>query len=263
MLLPFVAGMAVAYFLDPVCDRLQRLGCTRVWATTIVSICFILVLVLAILLILPTLQSQIVSFAQRLPGYLDRLSEHCLARAAEAGGAAGHRKPGRSAQPGQRHGGRHRGLGRRRAGRAGDQRGGAGQSPVAAFHHPGRRLLSAARLGPPEARDRFAAARAPCRHDPPAAGRGRPHAGRLRPRPGHGLPGSGRLLRHRPHFDRRRFRPRRGDRHRRSSPSSPISAASPASSSRSALRWRSSTTGCPSAGWSSSLPAASSWRAMS
>ena len=58
MLLPFVAGMAVAYFLDPVCDRLQRLGCTRVWATTIVlSICFILVLVLAILLILPTLQS--------------------------------------------------------------------------------------------------------------------------------------------------------------------------------------------------------------
>ena len=73
MLLPFVAGMAVAYFLDPVCDRLQRLGCTRVWATTIVSICFILVLVLAILLILPTLQSQIMSFAQRLPGYLDRL----------------------------------------------------------------------------------------------------------------------------------------------------------------------------------------------
>jgi len=28
MLLPFVAGMAVAYFLDPVCDRLQRLGCS-------------------------------------------------------------------------------------------------------------------------------------------------------------------------------------------------------------------------------------------
>jgi predicted PurR-regulated permease PerM len=73
MLLPFVAGMAVAYFLDPVCDRLQRLGCSRVWATTIVSICFILALVLAILLILPTLQSQIMSFAQRLPGYLDRL----------------------------------------------------------------------------------------------------------------------------------------------------------------------------------------------
>ena len=106
MLLPFVAGMAVAYFLDPVCDRLQRLGCTRVWATTIVSICFVLVLVLAILLILPTLQSQIVSFAQRLPGYLDRLLEHGLARAAEAGRAAGHRKPGRSAQPGQRPGGR-------------------------------------------------------------------------------------------------------------------------------------------------------------
>jgi len=78
MLLPFVAGMAVAYFLDPVCDRLQRLGCSRVWATTIVSICFVLVLALAILLILPTLQNQVLSFVQRVPGYLDRLVNRVL-----------------------------------------------------------------------------------------------------------------------------------------------------------------------------------------
>jgi len=78
MLLPFVAGMAVAYFLDPVCDRLQRLGCSRVWATTIVSICFVLVLALAILLILPTLQNQVISFVQRVPGYLDRLVNRVL-----------------------------------------------------------------------------------------------------------------------------------------------------------------------------------------
>src|SRR5262249_60258743 len=73
MLLPFVAGMAVAYFLDPVCDRLQRLGCSRVWATTIVSVCFVLVLALAILLILPTLQNQVLSFVQRVPRHLDPL----------------------------------------------------------------------------------------------------------------------------------------------------------------------------------------------
>jgi predicted PurR-regulated permease PerM len=85
MLLPFVAGMAVAYFLDPVCDRLQRLGCSRVWATTIVSICFILVLVLAILLILPTLQNQVLSFVTRLPGYLDRLFSHLLPQLQEIG----------------------------------------------------------------------------------------------------------------------------------------------------------------------------------
>ena len=149
MLLPFVAGMAVAYFLDPVCDWLQRLGCSRVWATTIVSICFILVLVLAILLILPTAAKPDRELRPAPAGLSRPAAEHGLARAAEAGRAAGHRKPGRSAQPGQRHGGRHRGLGRRRAGRAGDQRGGAGQSAVAALHHAGGRLLSAARLGSP------------------------------------------------------------------------------------------------------------------
>ena len=29
ILLPFVAGMVLAYFLDPVADRLQRLGLSR------------------------------------------------------------------------------------------------------------------------------------------------------------------------------------------------------------------------------------------
>jgi predicted PurR-regulated permease PerM len=78
VLLPFVAGMGVAYFLDPVCDRLERLGCSRVWATTIVSACFIVVLALAILLILPTLQTQIVSFVEHLPEYFDRLLNRFL-----------------------------------------------------------------------------------------------------------------------------------------------------------------------------------------
>ena len=34
ILLPFVVGMAVAYFLDPVVTRLQRLGLSRTLATT-------------------------------------------------------------------------------------------------------------------------------------------------------------------------------------------------------------------------------------
>ncbi len=37
ILLPFVAGMAAAYLLDPVCDRLQRLGMSRTLATTVVT----------------------------------------------------------------------------------------------------------------------------------------------------------------------------------------------------------------------------------
>src|SRR6266446_2813867 len=47
ILLPFVVGMAVAYFLDPVVVRLQRVGLSRTWATTAVTI-------LAILIAVPT-----------------------------------------------------------------------------------------------------------------------------------------------------------------------------------------------------------------
>src|SRR5919205_2604019 len=36
ILLPFVAGMALAYLLDPVADRLQRLGLSRVVATMLI-----------------------------------------------------------------------------------------------------------------------------------------------------------------------------------------------------------------------------------
>ncbi|TGV97352.1 AI-2E family transporter, partial [Mesorhizobium sp. M2D.F.Ca.ET.145.01.1.1] len=47
VLLPFVAGMVLAYFLDPVADRLQRLGLSRFMATVVILITFLIVLVLA------------------------------------------------------------------------------------------------------------------------------------------------------------------------------------------------------------------------
>ncbi|NQU57726.1 MAG: AI-2E family transporter, partial [Rhodospirillales bacterium] len=36
VLVPFVAGMAVAYFLDPVADRLEEKGCSRTLAVVII-----------------------------------------------------------------------------------------------------------------------------------------------------------------------------------------------------------------------------------
>src|SRR5690349_21147078 len=51
MLLPFVAGMAIAYFLDPVADRLEQFGAPRWLAATCVLLFFVLILVLAILLL--------------------------------------------------------------------------------------------------------------------------------------------------------------------------------------------------------------------
>ena len=55
VLLPFVAGMAVAYLLDPVCDRLESLGMGRMWATLTILLAFIFILVLFFILLLPVL----------------------------------------------------------------------------------------------------------------------------------------------------------------------------------------------------------------
>jgi predicted PurR-regulated permease PerM len=73
ILLPFVAGMVLAYFLDPVADRLERLGLSRVMATVVILFAFIIVLVLAFVILIPVLASQMADFAGKLPDYLTRL----------------------------------------------------------------------------------------------------------------------------------------------------------------------------------------------
>ena len=67
MLLPFVAGMALAYFLDPVADRLERLGLGRLPATLLIVGVFLLILVLLIILVGPLLTSQLAAFIERVP----------------------------------------------------------------------------------------------------------------------------------------------------------------------------------------------------
>jgi predicted PurR-regulated permease PerM len=75
VLLPFVAGAAVAYMLDPICDRLQRWGCTRALATTLVTLVFALVVVLALILLVPALYHQAVTFVERLPAIIDAVRD--------------------------------------------------------------------------------------------------------------------------------------------------------------------------------------------
>lgn len=69
ILLPFVIGMAVAYLLDPVADKLQRWGMSRTLATTILTVAFLLVIFLGIAFLLPVLQQQIVNLLGNLPSY--------------------------------------------------------------------------------------------------------------------------------------------------------------------------------------------------
>lgn len=75
VLLPFVAGMVVAYFLDPLADRLERRGLSRVVATTVITVGFVLLLVLVLVLLVPVLQAQVASFAARVPGYVHAIVE--------------------------------------------------------------------------------------------------------------------------------------------------------------------------------------------
>ena len=104
ILLPFVAGMAVAYMFDPVCDRLERAGLSRTLATTLVTLVFVAVLVLAVLLVLPVVVGQVTSLIGQLPSYLEslrgqlasvisaleaRLSPEVVNRIREALGASG------------------------------------------------------------------------------------------------------------------------------------------------------------------------------
>lgn len=67
ILLPFVAGLALAYFLDPLADRLEARGLSRLTATTIISILFTLMTVAVAILILPLLYQQTVAFIEVLP----------------------------------------------------------------------------------------------------------------------------------------------------------------------------------------------------
>ncbi len=73
ILLPFVAGMAIAYLLDPLVKRLQRLGIGRTVATLLIVVLFVLVFVLLVLLIVPLLAEQLWALIGKLPEYVTRL----------------------------------------------------------------------------------------------------------------------------------------------------------------------------------------------
>ncbi len=73
ILLPFIAGMALAYFLDPVADRLERIGLSRLMATVVILVSFVVVFVLSLMIIIPVLASQLNDFIQRVPEYVTQL----------------------------------------------------------------------------------------------------------------------------------------------------------------------------------------------
>ncbi len=75
VLLPFVAGMAVAYLLDPVVDRTERLRLGRTLSTLVVLLLFFVLTIGAVLLIVPLVQGQVLRLAAQLPAYIDTVRQ--------------------------------------------------------------------------------------------------------------------------------------------------------------------------------------------
>ncbi len=75
VILPFLLGAAVAYLLDPVADRLQRLGLSRALSVAIIAIVAIVIFVALVILVIPTLVSQAVSLSERIANLIDQAPE--------------------------------------------------------------------------------------------------------------------------------------------------------------------------------------------
>ncbi len=74
-LLPFVAGMGVAYLLDPVADRMEKLKCPRAVAALIIVASFLAAAIAVAVVLVPILSAQLAELIGRLPGYLQHLRE--------------------------------------------------------------------------------------------------------------------------------------------------------------------------------------------
>ncbi len=74
ILLPFIAGLVLAYFLDPVADQLERLGLSRLAAALTIVIASILILVMSLVILAPMLTDQVGRFASDLPNLLRTLA---------------------------------------------------------------------------------------------------------------------------------------------------------------------------------------------
>jgi predicted PurR-regulated permease PerM len=73
ILLPFVAGIAIAYVLQPLAGKLERRGVPRALAAGLLVVVFFLVALLLVLMFVPLLQGEAVRFAEKLPGYVDAM----------------------------------------------------------------------------------------------------------------------------------------------------------------------------------------------
>ena len=79
-MMPFILGAAVAYLLDPLADRLERLGLSRTLAVVVITLAAILILVVVILMLVPLLIQQTTALINTAPQMADQLQQFLMRR---------------------------------------------------------------------------------------------------------------------------------------------------------------------------------------
>lgn len=73
ILLPFVAGMVIAYFLNPLAAALERMGMSRVIASVLILLVAIVAFIAVLIFVVPLLAAQAQQLAIALPDEMERL----------------------------------------------------------------------------------------------------------------------------------------------------------------------------------------------
>ena len=77
-ILPFVLGAALAYLTDPLADRLERAGLSRIFATVVITAGVLGVGLLGLVLIIPALFGQVQNAISSAPSYFEWLREMAI-----------------------------------------------------------------------------------------------------------------------------------------------------------------------------------------
>ena len=73
ILLPFVAGMVLAYLLDPLANSLERLGMNRLLATLAIMAVFVVAAAILFVFIAPMIFEELASFLYDFPHYIEQM----------------------------------------------------------------------------------------------------------------------------------------------------------------------------------------------
>lgn len=72
-LLPFLLGAGMAYFLDPLADRLERVGLSRLVATSVIAVTALLAIAAVLVFAVPALIAQVQALVVATPDYINNL----------------------------------------------------------------------------------------------------------------------------------------------------------------------------------------------